>query len=171
MPRQAHYSQLKTFTIAAILNALGVKSARLRIRALWDLPTGHSDFDPRRGFASFHLGLPCVAGLAAFSNTMSFSPADSCGPFSTNCVLDVSFAPTTIGTFFESLTFLVMELPISITITNDEFSVDVFGTAGVGVSNTPLPAALPLFATGIGGLGLLGRRRRRKAGTSLSEAA
>jgi hypothetical protein len=28
---------------------------------------------------------------------------------------------------------------------------------------TPLPAALPLFATGLGGLGLLGWRRRRKA--------
>lgn len=28
---------------------------------------------------------------------------------------------------------------------------------------TPLPAALPLFATGIGGLGLFGWRRRRKA--------
>jgi hypothetical protein len=28
---------------------------------------------------------------------------------------------------------------------------------------TPLPATLPLFATGIGGLGLLGWRRRRKA--------
>ena len=29
--------------------------------------------------------------------------------------------------------------------------------------STPLPAALPLFATGIGGLGLLGWRRKRKA--------
>jgi hypothetical protein len=28
--------------------------------------------------------------------------------------------------------------------------------------NTPLPAALPLFATGLGGLGLLGWRRKRK---------
>jgi hypothetical protein len=28
---------------------------------------------------------------------------------------------------------------------------------------TPLPAAFPLFATGIGGLGLLGWRRKRKA--------
>jgi hypothetical protein len=28
---------------------------------------------------------------------------------------------------------------------------------------TPLPAALPLFATGIGGLGLLGWRRKQKA--------
>jgi hypothetical protein len=30
-------------------------------------------------------------------------------------------------------------------------------------SQTPLPAALPLFATGLGGLGLLGWRRKRKA--------
>jgi hypothetical protein len=31
------------------------------------------------------------------------------------------------------------------------------------ITTTPLPAALPLFATGLGGLGLLGWRRRRKA--------
>jgi hypothetical protein len=30
-------------------------------------------------------------------------------------------------------------------------------------SATPLPAALPLFATGLGALGLLGWRRKRKA--------
>jgi hypothetical protein len=33
----------------------------------------------------------------------------------------------------------------------------------VTTATTPLPAALPLFATGIGGLGLLGWRRKRKA--------
>jgi hypothetical protein len=32
-----------------------------------------------------------------------------------------------------------------------------------GVSDVPLPAALPLFATGLGALGLLGWRRKRKA--------
>jgi hypothetical protein len=32
-----------------------------------------------------------------------------------------------------------------------------------GVSQVPLPAALPLFATGLGALGLLGWRRKRKA--------
>jgi hypothetical protein len=31
----------------------------------------------------------------------------------------------------------------------------------------PLPAALPLFATGLGALGLLGWRRKRKARASL----
>ena len=30
-------------------------------------------------------------------------------------------------------------------------------------SNTPLPAALPLFATGLGALGLLGWRRKRRS--------
>lgn len=34
-------------------------------------------------------------------------------------------------------------------------------------SGTPLPAALPLFATGLGGLGLLGWRRKRKAQAGL----
>jgi hypothetical protein len=36
---------------------------------------------------------------------------------------------------------------------------------------TPLPAALPLFATGLGALGLLGWRRKRKARVSLLEVA
>jgi hypothetical protein len=36
---------------------------------------------------------------------------------------------------------------------------------------TPLPAALPLFATGIGGLGLFGWRRKRRAQVSASAVA
>ena len=37
-------------------------------------------------------------------------------------------------------------------------------TATLDISpTTPIPAALPLFATGLGGLGLLGWRRKRKA--------
>ena len=35
-------------------------------------------------------------------------------------------------------------------------------------SSTPLPAALPLFATGLGALGLLGWRRKRKATAALA---
>jgi hypothetical protein len=40
--------------------------------------------------------------------------------------------------------------------TAGSFEIDVLAPT------TPLPAALPLFATGIGGLGLLGWRRKRK---------
>jgi hypothetical protein len=39
----------------------------------------------------------------------------------------------------------------------------VYGDLTGSITPTPLPAALPLFATGIGGLGLLGWRRKRKA--------
>jgi hypothetical protein len=35
--------------------------------------------------------------------------------------------------------------------------------SGLSISAVPLPAALPLFAAGVGILGLLGRRRKRKA--------
>jgi hypothetical protein len=37
-----------------------------------------------------------------------------------------------------------------------------FGTVPAAESATPLPATLPLFATGLGGLGLLGWRRKNK---------
>jgi hypothetical protein len=36
-------------------------------------------------------------------------------------------------------------------------------TAETSISPTPLPAALPLFATGLGAMGLFGWRRKRKA--------
>jgi len=39
----------------------------------------------------------------------------------------------------------------------------VIGDGKVVPSTVPLPAALPLFATGLGALGLLGWRRKRKA--------
>jgi hypothetical protein len=45
-----------------------------------------------------------------------------------------------------------------------EFSLDNLAL-GAAVT-TPLPAALPLFATGLGGLGLLGWRRKRKQATA-----
>ena len=42
--------------------------------------------------------------------------------------------------------------------------------SGVAISATPLPAALPLFATGIGALGLLGWRRKRKRAATVAAA-
>lgn len=44
----------------------------------------------------------------------------------------------------------------------DQMSVDETIIAGSGAATTPLPAALPLFASGLGALGLLGWRRKRK---------
>jgi hypothetical protein len=41
-------------------------------------------------------------------------------------------------------------------------------TFTIEIGATPLPAALPLFATGLGALGLLGWRRKRKAAGALA---
>jgi hypothetical protein len=61
-------------------------------------------------------------------------------------------------------TFTITDAAITAatTVTAATFS---FGTtAGINVpGEIPVPAALPLFATGLGALGLLGWRRRRKA--------
>jgi hypothetical protein len=40
---------------------------------------------------------------------------------------------------------------------------DAVGTWSVAVAQTPLPTSLPLFATGLGALGLLGWRRRHSS--------
>jgi hypothetical protein len=44
----------------------------------------------------------------------------------------------------------------------DDGGFAVFTAVSGPTTNTPLPAALPLFATGLGGLALLGWRRKRK---------
>jgi hypothetical protein len=52
---------------------------------------------------------------------------------------------------------------LALTQTQDGQTFDaIFDNLSVTVNQTPLPAALPLFASGLGGLGLLGWRRKRK---------
>jgi hypothetical protein len=50
------------------------------------------------------------------------------------------------------------EIRISISATNTAFNLDDLQF----IQQTPLPAALPLFATGLGVMGLLSWRRKRK---------
>src|ERR1039458_8413889 len=50
-------------------------------------------------------------------------------------------------------------------------STTLTSSSGGGTqSATPLPAALPLFATGLGALGLLARRKKRKGAAALAAA-
>jgi hypothetical protein len=54
--------------------------------------------------------------------------------------------------------------------TPDEWFVDDISVTAAPVAPTPLPAALPLFAAGLGGLGLLGWRRKRKNAAAVTAA-
>ena len=93
-------------------------------------------------------------GSAAFNGfQLSFSGA----PPITNVVLDGASTLVPVGiTFDANNVFLNFE---GLSVSSTQFStVDVtFG------SETPLPAALPLFASGLGAFGLLGSRRRKKS--------
>jgi uncharacterized protein (TIGR03118 family) len=52
----------------------------------------------------------------------------------------------------------------------DGINGEMDGLFGAIDATTPLPATLPLFATGLGALGLLGWRRKRKSTTSVLAA-
>ena len=62
------------------------------------------------------------------------------------------FGPPLLAIFTSDMTNLGDNLPSY-----------VIADAKVAVNLTPLPGALPLFASGLGALGLLGWRRKRKA--------
>jgi hypothetical protein len=59
-----------------------------------------------------------------------------------------------LSDFSDTAAFSFNTLPQGVSFTS---------ASGNFLAPTPLPAALPLFATGLGALGLLGWRRKRKA--------
>jgi hypothetical protein len=79
--------------------------------------------------------------------------------FGTMVFIDgVYYAGTATGSPYKVVTF---DPNTAAVLTSQDSNSDIFwGLAPV--ANTPLPAALPLFATGLGVLGLLGWRRKRK---------
>jgi hypothetical protein len=92
------------------------------------------------------------AGLAGGFTSVDNPNASSVGEDISAALSDSNFSS---GTFL-----LVAGLN---TITADFLGTITFGDASflVGANAVPLPAALPLFATGLGALGLIGWRRKR----------
>ena len=56
----------------------------------------------------------------------------------------------------------------TISFGENDFGPSYIGLDDVSITATPLPAALPLFATGLGALGLLGWRRKRKNAAAIA---
>src|SRR5262249_9060416 len=133
-----------------------------------------------------------TGGIAEVTDTTTVG-TDSFSAFQSGPVSFVSGQLLTLGLGVEltsSLTtpFSSTDFPIHLNLADFPFAVmaitqdDFAGRVNVGhseldfditnlteVSSTPLPAALPLFATGLGALGLLGWRRRG-LGTSLKSS-
>ena len=65
---------------------------------------------------------------------------------------------------------ILFGIEASLTSTNSSITAinAYFDNIDVTVNPTPLPAALPLFATGLGALGLFGWRRKRKSAAAIA---
>ena len=93
--------------------------------------------------------------------------------FFTGMTNNTSGFPPTFLDFSANAGFFHVEVADFARTLNIEFHNDGFNTISLysqivitlpdGVAITPLPAALPLFVTGLGALGLFGWRRKRKA--------
>jgi hypothetical protein len=100
-------------------------------------------------------GTTCGVGFQDFCITL--------GPNSDRDISHVGTAEAFFSLLFPGMGFQVLEetgSPQSLTPFNSELTEAFFASDVDPV--VPLPAALPLFATGLGALGLLGWRRKRK---------
>ena len=82
---------------------------------------------------------------------------DLIDPSTSNVWTHYTFGVTATGS--DNIVFSFQDNPAYMALDNVSVSA---------VSATPLPAALPLFATGLGALGLLGWRRKRKASAAVA---
>jgi hypothetical protein len=97
--------------------------------------------------------------------------------FSTNTLynvrLQVGLSDTVSGTGTDSI-FAFIDPSFTIDDPNSGaysiFFSEGFGSGAPAPGATPLPAALPLFASGLGALGLLGWRRKRKNAAAIAAA-
>lgn len=95
------------------------------------------------------------------------------GCFALVCNVDLFFSPLSPVFVTNSAVLLFRAFFFDPTngIVNNSPAQAAFFLSGIGVeplTQTPVPAALPLFATGLGVLGLLMRRRKRRQSASAS---
>jgi len=99
------------------------------------------------GVTKDSVSIGAITGLQTIRSTLAFTGPVSAGTHEVSILMTRAFLNGSGTTF----------------LTPNQFVDDItFDVAAV----TPLPAALPLFATGLGALGLLGWRRKRKARTA-----
>jgi hypothetical protein len=117
-------------------------SAQTSLNLLW----GTLDETDSRNFI-------IVDGITITGSTVGTTYAATTEPFGTitNSSDDVGVEITNLPTSFTTVTF-----------GDSDQSAFEFELGQPSTTATPLPAALPLFAGGLGMIGLLGRRRKRK---------
>jgi hypothetical protein len=135
---------------------LGILTANLQVSAANNGPVIVQELHQ---IQSIH-GIPSTVSSDGFTIASDYT-------FLTNTLynvrLQVGLSDSINGTGIDSL-FAFIDPSFTIDGPNSG-AYSIFFSEGFGngsVAATPLPAALPLFATGLGALGLLGWRRKRK---------
>ena len=88
-------------------------------------------------------------------------------PYDSNSHLLIGAIPSGVYVGFEDLT---KDLSKGHGAPNFDYLDETFVATNVVINATPLPASLPLFAAGLGGLVLLGWRRTRKVASPVAES-
>jgi hypothetical protein len=101
-------------------------------------------------------GSPCTDSFTGFE--FKFSSGANISGVTVDPASAVTLLPVSPITF--SPTDILVNLTGDASNVGDSLILDL--TFSNSVSTTPLPAALPLFAAGLGALGLLAQRRKRK---------
>jgi hypothetical protein len=113
---------------------------------------------------------PYFGGSPLTLNTIAYFAFDGAG------TLTLSSDPTLSKNFFNAMDITIgingwaYGTGSSVWYSQDSYgnTLTANGTATITPGATPLPAALPLFAAGLGVMGLLGRGRKRKNSTALA---
>ena len=140
-----------------------------------DGQSGLSAFYTSGGIAIFSFDSPIrsfgisIFGLGTFNNTPNTLTITASNGFSANLITDFldptcahcSLATAIFGGLVSDQSFDTVVLQGKLPCC-DGVNFDNLYYGHSSVITTPLPAALPLFATGLGVLGLLGWRRKRK---------
>jgi hypothetical protein len=113
-------------------------------------------------------GLITLFNLVPFAETFGFSDPS----LITATLADIGFSVTIVPSSTAILSALPLFLPVQNGSGSDSLTIQSVSNLTfsevAGVSTTPLPAALPLFATGLGAMALFGWRRKRKNAATLA---
>src|SRR5262245_3234122 len=157
----AHQSATSPATAATITyDLVGVTATFVSLGT--DTVTGNFSFDPTTTSLSA-VNIVSTGPVNPDHFTVPSSPitANSIRAFSAEIFITINFL-NNLGLSSDPVSSINFVIPIN--PGSNAASTSVTGQAVPrGVSAVPLPAALPLFATGLGALGLLGWRRKRKA--------
>jgi|HubBroStandDraft_6_1064221.scaffolds.fasta_scaffold712716_2 hypothetical protein len=112
-------------------------------------------------FSSGNGLVPSLSQSGLFLNFGVTDVTHACPCFTYQLGISFDFATDTFTAGYGGLTEFI---PPDVLFLGANFS----GSGTFSVTPTPLPAALPLFATGLGALGLFGWRRKRTASGTLA---